>query len=155
MAEANPSASVAGGLRASLQGMLSTLLAILQTRLELLSTEVEEEKRRLLATMAWGAVSILLGTVALAFLGLFITVLFWTTHRELVLGLLTLSFAAGGVWAFRKAARQLQASGQWLDATLAELQSDRQALSPVPSSSSTPAPTSAVEPTQPHGKDLL
>lgn len=155
MAEANPSASVAGGLRASLQGMLSTLLAILQTRLELLSTEVEEEKRRLLATMAWGAVSILLGIMALAFLGLFITVLFWTTHRELVLGLLTLSFAAGGVWAFRNAARQLQASGQWLDATLAELQSDRQALSPVPSPSSTPVPTSAVEPTLPPGKDPL
>lgn len=155
MAEANPSASVAGGLRASLQGMLSTLLAILQTRLELLSTEVEEEKRRLLATMAWGAVSILLGTMALAFLAVFITVLFWSTHRELVLGLMTLSFAGGCVWAFRQAARQLQASGQWLDATLAELQSDRQALSPVPSPSSTPAPTSAVEPTPPHGKDLL
>ena len=129
-----------------MQGMLSTLLAILQTRLELLSTEVEEEKRRLLGTMAWGAVSILLGTMALAFLAVFITVLFWSTHRELVLGLMTLSFAGGCVWAFRQAARQLQASGQWLDATLAELQADRQALSPVPP---TPPTASAVDPSSP------
>lgn len=143
MTEADPSASVAGGLRASLQGMLSTLLAILHTRLELLATEAEEEKRRLLATMAWGAVGVLLGTMALAFLAVFITVLFWSTHRELVLGLLTLAFAGGCVWAFRQARRQLQASGHWLDATLAELQADRQALSPVPQTPASPPSSSA------------
>lgn len=123
-----------------MQGMLSTLLAILHTRLELLATEAEEEKRRLLATMAWGAVGILLGSMALAFMAVFITVLFWSTHRELVLGLLTVSFAAGCVLAFLQAKRQLRASGQWLNATLAELQADRQALSPVPATSVSPPP---------------
>jgi len=142
MAEANPSASVAGGLRASLQGMLSTLLAILQTRLELLSTEVEEEKRRLLGTMAWGAVSILLGTMALAFLAVFITVLFWDSHRLLVVGLMTMTFGLISAWAMHRAKALLRESGQMLAATLAELDADRHALMPA---ATVPAPADEAE----------
>lgn len=122
------SGSAGGGLRASLQGLLATLLDILQTRLALFSVEVEEEKRRLLKAMAWGAASVMLGALGLGFGGVLIALVFWEADREWVLGLLTLAFAAGAAGTFWLARAQVQASSGWLQATLDELESDRKAL---------------------------
>jgi uncharacterized membrane protein YqjE len=122
------SGSASGGLRASLQGLLATLLDILQTRLALFSVEVEEEKLRLLKTMAWGAAAVMLAALGLGFAGVLIAVVFWEAHREWVLGLLTLAFALGATGAFCLARAQVRASSGWLQATLDELESDRQAL---------------------------
>ncbi len=112
----------------SVQGLAATLMAIFQTRLELLATEVEEEKQRLLAVLGWGAVAILMGTVASVFLAGFITVLFWDTHPLLVLGLLTLAFAAVCLWAVRRVQAITASPEGMLAATLAELQADHDAL---------------------------
>ena len=124
------SVSGARGLRASLQGLMVTMMAIFQTRLALLSTELEEEKQRLLATMAWGAVAILMGCFALAFFAVFVAVLFWDTHRLLALGVMGLLFLASSAAACWQVRRLSLASAGMLTATLAELEADRQALSP-------------------------
>lgn len=113
---------------ASLQGLAATVTAILQTRLALLATEVEEEKHRLLAVMGWGALAILMGTVASVFLAGFITVLCWDTHPLLALGGLTLVFTLACVWAVRKAGAVAHGAQGMLEATLAELQADHDAL---------------------------
>lgn len=128
------------GLGASLQGLMATVLAIIHTRLELLVTELEEEKRRLLATVAWGAVGVLVGCFALAFAAVFITVLFWDSHRLLVVGLMTLSFGLISAWAMHRVKVLVRESGQMLSVTLAELDADRQALMP-----SAPAPVDEAE----------
>ncbi|WP_052162671.1 phage holin family protein [Aquabacterium sp. NJ1] len=117
-----------GRLMSSVQGLAATLMAIFQTRLELLATEVEEEKQRLLAVLGWGAVAILMGAVASVFLAGFITVLFWDTHPLLVLGLLTLAFAAVCLWAVRRVQAITASPEGMLAATLAELQADHDAL---------------------------
>ena len=130
----NPSngpSSQGRGLGASLQGLMATVLAIIHTRLELLVTEVEEEKRRLLATVAWGAVGVLVGCFALAFAAVFITVLFWDSHRLLVVGLMTMTFGLISAWAMHRVKVLVRESGQMLAATLAELDADRQALMPA------------------------
>jgi uncharacterized membrane protein YqjE len=119
-----------GGLSASLLGLSATLLAIFQTRLALLATEIEEEKRRFLSTMAWSMAAVLMGCMALVFSAAFLTVLWWDTHRLLVLGCAAGLFAcvcAAAVWHVRG----LLASPPMLEATLAELEADRQALSPT------------------------
>lgn len=129
MAEADSSPQAhRGRLMSSVQGLAATLMAIFQTRLALLATEVEEEKQRLLAVLAWGAVAILMGTVASVFLAGFITVLFWDTHPLLVLGLLTLAFALVCLWAVKRVQAVTQAPGGMLADTLAELQADHDAL---------------------------
>lgn len=109
---------------------MATMMAIFQTRLSLLTTELEEEKQRLLATMAWGAVAILLGCFALASFAMLVAVLFWDTHRLLALGVMALLFLALSVAACWQVRRLSQASAGMLAATLAELEADRQALSP-------------------------
>ena len=53
MAEARP------GLYASVKGLLGTSLTLLQTRIQLLATELEEERQRVLALLLWGAVAVL------------------------------------------------------------------------------------------------
>lgn len=124
-------ATQAGGgrLLSSVQGLSATLMAIFQTRLALLATEVEEEKQRLLAVLAWGAVAILAGAVASVFLAGFIIVLFWDTHPLLVLGGLTLAFAFVCLWAVRRVQAVAHSAEGLLAASLAELQADHDALS--------------------------
>jgi uncharacterized membrane protein YqjE len=120
--------SALSGLTQSLRGLGATLLAILQTRLDLLATELEQEKRRLLRVMAWGAVAVFLGCAGVVFLAALVTVLMWDQHRVLVLCVLTLSFwlGCGGIlWWMRT---RLQAPTDWLAGTLAELELDRHAL---------------------------
>jgi uncharacterized membrane protein YqjE len=112
----------------SVQGLTATVVALFQTRLELLATEVEEEKQRLLAVLAWGAVAVLMGTVACVFLAGFITVVFWDTHPLLALGGLTLAFTGACLWAVRRVNAVVQAPGGMLAASLAELQADHDAL---------------------------
>lgn len=138
----NGSSSQGRGLGASLQGLMATVLAIFHTRLELLVTELEEEKRRLLATVAWGAVGVLVGCFALAFAAVFITVLFWDSHRLLVVGLMAMTFGLISAWAMHRAKALLRESGQMLAATLAELDADRHALMPA---ATVPAPADEAE----------
>lgn len=118
-----------GGLMASILRLLATLSAIGRNRLSLLAVELEEERNRVLAVLAWGAVAILMGTVASVFLAGFITVLFWDTHPLLVLGLLTLAFGAVCVWAVSRVRAIAGSPEGMLAATLAELQADQDALS--------------------------
>ncbi|CAH0354515.1 phage holin family protein [Aquabacterium sp. CECT 9606] len=122
------STTTRGGLLASLQGLLVTLLAIFQTRLELLVTELEEEKLRLLKVLAWGAVALLLGGMGMLFVAAFITVLFWDEHRLLALGLMAVFFVATCLAAVWRANTHWQVATGLLSATLAELDQDRRAL---------------------------
>ena len=125
---ASKQAPASARLLSSLQGLSATLIAIFQTRLELLATELEEEKQRMLAVLGWGAVAILMGTVACVFLAAFITVLCWDSHPLLVLSGLTLAFALACLWAVRRVKAVLQTPGGMLAASLAELQADHDAL---------------------------
>jgi uncharacterized membrane protein YqjE len=115
-------------LMSSVQGLAATLMAIFQTRLALLATELEEDKQRLLSALAWGAVAILMGTVASVFLAAFITVLFWDTHPLLVLGGLTLAFSLACLWAAQRVMAMARTSHGLLAASLAELQADQDAM---------------------------
>jgi len=115
---------------ASIRGALQSLLEIGRTRLELVTTEIEEERLRL-------ADLVLTACVALFFLGLglvltagLLVVLFWDSHRLLTLGLLSagcLGVGVVGAWSWRvKAASK----PRFLAATLTELSRDVDALRP-------------------------
>jgi uncharacterized membrane protein YqjE len=116
------------GLPSSLKGLLATLLGILQTRLALFSVEAEQEKRRLLKAMAWGAASVMLGVMGLGFVAVLVCVHFWDTQREWALAAIALAFALGAAAAFFLARAQVRGASSWLQATLDELESDRRAL---------------------------
>lgn len=85
------------GLVQSLRRLAATLIALLQTRLELLANELEEERVRLVQVLLWGCIALAFLLLGVVMLTLFVVVLFWDTHRVLVSGLLALTFIAIGL----------------------------------------------------------
>lgn len=86
-----------GGLLHSIKLLAQSLLGAARTRLEILATEIEEERVRLeqMLLYALGAVFCIgMGIVLSVF---FIVVLFWDTHRLAAVGLLAGGFLAAGV----------------------------------------------------------
>ena len=115
-------------LAESLHGIVDAGLQTVQTRLELLGIELQEEKLRL-AGLALNAVlaGLLLG-FGLMFLLVFLTVLFWEEHRLLALGISTAICLIGGLLAASKAAHAFRSGTKLFSASLAELTRDRAAL---------------------------
>lgn len=118
----------AGGLFASLRGLLASVIELLHNRLELFGTELEEEKLRLLGLLAYGAAAFFLLGAGVVFLGIFLTVLFWDSNRLLVLAFFTAAFLIGGGFALYKARAHALAETRLFAASLAELTRDRAAL---------------------------
>ena len=119
---------MAQGLLGSARAVLVALLEIGQTRLQLASTELEEERLHI-------AELLLFATAALFFLGigivlatLLLVLLFWDGPRVLVLALAAVTFLAVGAGLAAAWRRKAAAKPPLLASTLAELQRDREAL---------------------------
>ncbi|MBI2294605.1 MAG: phage holin family protein [Betaproteobacteria bacterium] len=118
------------GLVQSLRRLAATLVALLQTRLELLATELEEERVRLVQVLLWGCIALAFLLLGVVMLTLFVVVLFWDTHRVLVSGLLALTFLAIGLAAAAVARSRARARSRLFSGSLAELANDREQLTP-------------------------
>ncbi|MBX3650140.1 MAG: phage holin family protein [Burkholderiales bacterium] len=126
---AEPQASPEG-LFASLKTLGVTFASILQTRLELLSTDIAEERSRLgsillLSLVALFCVGVGVGVLLLTLL---VVVLFWDTHRLAALGTLTVLFLAAGGWIGGLALQRLRNKPRLFEASIAELAKDREHL---------------------------
>lgn len=118
----------AAGLLESLRGLGKTLLAVLQTRLEIFASEIDEQ-RALLARVALlsGIAAFCLG-LAVILLVLFVAVLFWDTNRLLAIGAMAGVFLAGGIAAGLMLVGTIRRRPKLLAATLAELRKDSSKL---------------------------
>lgn len=117
-----------GGLYESIKGLGATGVAILRTRLELLSTELAEEKERLLTQMLLGLAALFFVGLGIIFGAMFLTVALWESHRLLALGVLTVLFLGLGVAALVSAAKFSRAQSKLFSASLAELSKDHDHL---------------------------
>ena len=126
MSEERPDA----GLFASLQRMLATLLTLAQTRLELLTVEIEEQLQRAASILLWSIAAIFFGSLTVLLLAITIVIAFWDEHRLLAAGLVTATVAFAALIAVLSVRRQLRARPRLLAATAAELARDAAALDP-------------------------
>ncbi|MDR2128302.1 MAG: phage holin family protein [Burkholderiaceae bacterium] len=125
---ASSSPQPAGAAR-RLRALLADLVELAQVRLELFLVESRLEASRLALVLVLGALGIVLLSLGLIFLAVFITVLLWDTHREVVLAVFTTLFLAGGGTLLLLArARLRQGAAHMFAATRAELQHDRERL---------------------------
>lgn len=118
------------GLLASLQRLVAALLEILQTRLEIVATEFEEERERIRELVLFGFLALFFTSFGLLLLTLFIVVLFWDTHRLYVLGGFTLLYLALGFIVGAVLRQRLRTRPRLFATTLAELSRDRERLTP-------------------------
>ena len=116
------------GLCDSLKGFAASLVAIVHTRLDLLSTDLEEERARLASVLLMLFVAMFFIGIGVVLLTILIAVVFWDSHRLLALGGLTGFFLVSGVVAFGCARRKFRAKPRLFAASLAELSKDRQNL---------------------------
>jgi uncharacterized membrane protein YqjE len=118
------------GLFDSVKALLATLIAIAHSRLELLSTELQEEIGRVALLLLWGAVALFFVFLAITFVAITILVAFWDDHRLLAASLLAASFLALALVASFAARNQIAAKPRPFDASLNELAKDREQLTP-------------------------
>lgn len=116
------------GLFVSIKNMATTLVAVVHTRLDILSTDLEEGRERLMSLLVMAFVSLFCLCVGVVLLAIFIVVAFWDTHRLLVLGLLTSIFLVAGAILCGLAVRTLKAMPRLFKASLIELAKDKQHL---------------------------
>lgn len=114
-----------GGLFASLRGLAATGLTLLQTRLELLAVEIQEEKARTVGLIAYSIATVLLLGAGAIFLAVFVTVLLWDSNRLLALGIFATLFLGGGLICLFSARRLAATPSSLFVASLAELAKDR------------------------------
>lgn len=119
-----------GSLGSRLRSSIAGALGILQTRLELLATEFQEEKLRLGALLGYAAAAFFFLGFGAVMLALFLTVLLWDSHRLLALGIFTALFLAIGILAALAAARIGRQGSRLFAASIAELAQDREMIKP-------------------------
>lgn len=112
----------------SLSGLGTTVVAIIQTRLELLATDLEEDQAHVLSLLALALGAFLLLGVGLVLVTILLVVVFWDTHRLLVLGALAGCFLAAGVVAAGMALHKARNKPKPFAASVRELYKDRQQL---------------------------
>jgi uncharacterized membrane protein YqjE len=116
------------GLLESLRNLARTFLAIVQTRIEIFASEIDEERTRLARIAVLAAVAALCIALAVILLVFFLVVLFWDTNRLVAIGVLAGVFAIGGIAACLGLRAAISQRPKFLSATLAELRKDRTKL---------------------------
>jgi uncharacterized membrane protein YqjE len=117
------------GLVRSIRALTGTLIQIIETRLAILSTDVEETIAYLTRTLFAAALAALFFFLAVLMLALLVVAAFWDTHRLLALSVVaaaSLSASAGAGWVIAHGARTHL---RFLATSLSELKRDRAALS--------------------------
>ena len=116
-------------LLSSLKNLVSTGASIAQTRLELISTDVQIARTKFLSLLVMVIFTSFFLFFGLVMLALLIVIYSWETDRVLALSLLTSSFLAVGIILALVVFRSLKTMPKLFEATIAELAKDRQELS--------------------------
>ncbi len=123
-------ATRSAGLLTSSRRLATSLLAMVQTRLEIVAAEFEEERERLRELVVYGLMSILFISFGIIFLTLLVVLLLWQDHRYSVLGAFSVIYLGLGAFAFVILRRKLRERPRLFATTIAELKKDRESLTP-------------------------
>lgn len=114
----------AAGLFESVKTLSGTLVGVVRTRLQLLSTDVAEERERAISLVVSGVIALFFLGVGSVLLSVLIVVAYWESHRLLALGALSAVFliaSAGAAWV---ALHKMQTVPRLFARTRAELSRD-------------------------------
>lgn len=116
------------GLFDSVRRLLAGLVAIAQTRLELVTTELAAEIQRAVGLLLWAAVALFFAGLSVLMIAITLVVFAPESRRLLVAGLVCAAFVAGAIGAGLVVRHRLAARSPLLAASLGELRKDREAL---------------------------
>jgi len=116
------------GLLESLRNLAGTFLALVQTRIEIFASELDEERTRLARIVMLAVIAAFCLGLALVLFVLLIVVVFWDSNRLLAIGVIAGLFALGALAALLALRSAVRQQPKFLAATLAELRKDRKEL---------------------------
>lgn len=117
------------GLFVSLRRLAGTTAGLVLVRLELLGTELQQEKLRVISALWLVGAALLMWWLALVLFAGLIVLLLWDGYRLAAVGGLALLFAGAGGWLLHLARRRLRPpEGGAFALSLAELRRDRDSL---------------------------
>jgi uncharacterized membrane protein YqjE len=116
------------GLFDSLKALLVTLVGIAHTRVELISTEVEEQYARLVSLLVWGLVALFFAFTGVILSAIAFIVLFWESNRVLAAAGLAAAFVLLAVIAVLGFISRAKTRPRLFKASLDELAKDRSQL---------------------------
>ena len=120
------------GLFDSLKTLASTFLAIGRTRLELLSTELEEERLRLSSMLLWTLIALFCAGIGIIMITAFFVVLLWDSNRLLALGIPASLFLLGSVISWRIVIIKARTKPRLFSSSIIELSKDTEQLNSPP-----------------------
>ncbi|HET7776215.1 MAG TPA: phage holin family protein [Azospira sp.] len=115
------------GFFVSLKRLLATLVATGKTRLELLATELEEEKIRVTQLLVFAVAAMVFLCIGMVLLVALIAATFWES-RIVVFSVFSLIFIGGGLALTATALRLGRRRSALFHNTISELQADLEAL---------------------------
>ena len=116
-------------LLSSIKNLVSTGASIAQTRLELISVDVQIARSKLIGLLVMIISALFFLFFGLVMLALFIVIYSWESDRMMALGLLTGAFLAVGLILAFLIMQSLRTMPKLFEASIAELAKDREALS--------------------------
>lgn len=118
----------ARGLFASVKTLLGSLLGMAQTRLELLASELEEERLRLIRLLFYSLLMLFFFCLGIVSLTLLVVTVFWDTQRLAAIGVATAAYLGIAAWLATYVVRQARHKPRLFSISIAELAADRAAL---------------------------
>ena len=116
------------GMVHSLRNFAATLVALLQTRLELLATDLDEERIRLLQLLFWAAGALFFFALGVLMITMLLVLLLWDSHRLAgIIVLAAIFLGIGGVLALGVRNR-MHARSRLFSSSLDELVKDKDQL---------------------------
>ena len=116
-------------LLSSIKGLASTGASIAQTRLELLSRDVQIARSKFISLLVMIISALFFLFFGLVMLALLIAIYSWETDRMMALGLLTAAFLLVGLILAFLITQSLRKMPRLFEASITELAKDREALS--------------------------
>jgi len=116
------------GLLHSGKQLLATLLSMAHTRLELFTTELQDEVYRLASSLLWSLAALLALGIGCLLAALTLIIVFWDTHRVLVAISVTGAFFGFALLAALVVVTKARKHPQLLQGTLSELKRDQELL---------------------------
>ncbi len=116
-------------LLSSIKGLASTGASIAQTRLELLSLDVQIARSKFISLLVMIISALFFLFFGLVMLALLIVIYSWETDRMMALGLLTGAFLSIGIILALLITQSLRKMPKLFEASISELAKDREALS--------------------------
>jgi uncharacterized membrane protein YqjE len=116
------------GILQTAKRMLATLIALVHTRLELFTTEIEEEIQRAASILLWALVALFFGSLTVLFIAVTVLIIFWDENRVLAASLITATFLLLTLVFALLARARLKAKPRFMSASIEELKRDRESL---------------------------